>query len=119
MKETTSAFDFIIDLSPSSKIRSQFSDEEWAELVNRGPKEAQKSYHHEIEPLISHLFSEKMNLSQARKKWYDIRNLASPEYNNEFSYKENDWEKIKLWVEQITGRLYLEGIRIMPKSTSK
>src|SRR3954447_21598127 len=48
-----------------------------------------------------------MDLLQARKKWYELRNLVAPRYNNEFSYAENDWEKIKRWVEQVTGQLYV------------
>ncbi|CAG8548826.1 3854_t:CDS:10 [Paraglomus occultum] len=110
--ESTSPYDlarsFIMDLSLSSKIRGQFSNEEWAELVKRRPDVVRKSYHHEIESLISHLFSQKMDLLQARKKWYELRNLVAPStstrYNNEFSYTENDWEKIKRWVERVTGQ---------------
>ncbi|CAG8649618.1 8010_t:CDS:2, partial [Ambispora gerdemannii] len=95
---------FIVDLSLSSKIRGQFSNEEWADLVKRRPAAVRKSYHHEIESIISHLFSQKMDLLQARKKWYELRNLVAPKYNNEFSYTENDWEKIRRWVERVTGQ---------------
>ena len=51
-----------------------------------------------------------MDLLQARKKWYELRNLVAPKYNNEFSYAENDWEKIKRWVERVTGQLYVMGL---------
>jgi hypothetical protein len=56
------AHSFIVDLSPSSKIKGEFSNEEWAELVKRRPEAVRKSYHHEIEPLISHLFGKKVRL---------------------------------------------------------
>ncbi|CAG8646967.1 12568_t:CDS:2, partial [Acaulospora colombiana] len=88
-------YDFIVDLSLSSKIRGQFSNEEWDELVKRRPDAIRKSYHHEIESIISHLFSQKMDLLQARKKWYELRNWVAPKYNNELSYTENDWGKNK------------------------
>ncbi|CAG8461019.1 7964_t:CDS:10 [Cetraspora pellucida] len=106
--ESTSQYDpahsFIVDLSLSSKIRGQFSNEEWAKLVKRRPDVVRKSCHHEIESLIAHLFSQKMDLLQARKQWYELRNCVAPKYNNEFSYSENDWEKIKRWVERVTGQ---------------
>ncbi len=50
-----------------------------------------------------------MDLSQAREKWYELRNLDAPRYNNEFSYVENDWAKITRWVERVTGQLYVLG----------
>ncbi|CAG8732479.1 17870_t:CDS:2, partial [Racocetra fulgida] len=83
----------------------QFSTEEWVKLVKDRPDVVRKSYHHEIEQLISHLFSQKMDLREARKRWYEIRNLDAPEHKNEFSYAENDWEKLKRWVERVTGQL--------------
>ncbi|CAG8738715.1 14443_t:CDS:2, partial [Acaulospora morrowiae] len=48
-----------------------------------------------------------------RKRWYEIRNLGAPEYDKNFSYAENDWERIKLWIERATGQfLYaFESIR--------
>ncbi|CAG8694687.1 22526_t:CDS:10 [Cetraspora pellucida] len=83
--KSTSLYDpahsFIVDLSLSSKIRGQFSNEEWAKLVKRRPDVVQKSYYHEIESLISHLFGQKMDLLQARKQWYELRNLVAPKYN--------------------------------------
>ena len=48
-----------------------------------------------------------MDLSQARKRWYELRNLAAPIYDDSFSYAEVDWEKIKRWVERVTGQLYV------------
>jgi hypothetical protein len=66
--KSTSLYDparsFIVDLSLSSKIRGQFSNEEWADLVKRRPDAVQKSYHHEIESIISHLFSQKVRESE-------------------------------------------------------
>jgi hypothetical protein len=53
-----------------------------------------------------------MDLSEARKNWYELRNLVTPRYHNEFSYAENDWEKIKRWVERVTGQLYVIGFII-------
>ena len=50
-----------------------------------------------------------MDLSQAREKWYELRNLDAPRYNNEFSYVENDWAKIRRWVERVAGQLYVMG----------
>jgi len=66
--KSTSLYDparsFIVDLSLSSKIRGQFSNEEWADLVKRRPDVVRKSYHHEIESIISHLFSQKVRESE-------------------------------------------------------
>ncbi|RHZ76279.1 hypothetical protein Glove_199g101 [Diversispora epigaea] len=45
-----------------------------------------------------------MDLSRARLKWYELRNVVAPTYNNEFSYAENDWEKIKRWIERVIGQ---------------
>ena len=53
-----------------------------------------------------------MDLSQARKGWYELRNLAAPIYEDGFSYAEVDWEKIKRWVERVTGQLYVVGLII-------
>ncbi|CAG8594802.1 15501_t:CDS:2, partial [Acaulospora morrowiae] len=107
-KEITSLYNpahsFIIDLSPLSKIKNEFNDKQWAELVGRRPDAVRKTYHHEIEPIITHLFGQKTDLSQARKRWYELRNLAAPIYDDSFSYAEVDWEKIKRWVERVTGQ---------------
>ncbi|CAI2190654.1 4908_t:CDS:10 [Funneliformis geosporum] len=107
-KETTSLYNpahsFIIDLSPPSKIKGEFNDKQWAELVRRRPDAVRKTYHHEIEPIIAHLFGQKTDLSQARKRWYELRNLTAPMYDDSFSYAEVDWEKIKRWVERVTGQ---------------
>ncbi|CAG8693554.1 4525_t:CDS:10 [Funneliformis caledonium] len=107
-KETTSLYNpahsFIIDLSPTSKIKGEFNDKQWTELVGRRPDAVRKIYHHEIEPIISHLFGQKADLSQARKRWYELRNLATPKYDDSFSYAEVGWEKIKRWVERVTGQ---------------
>ncbi|CAG8521865.1 10602_t:CDS:2 [Paraglomus occultum] len=40
----------------------------------------------------------------AREKWYELRSLNAPRYNNEFSYGENDWPKITRWAERVTGQ---------------
>lgn len=48
-----------------------------------------------------------MDLSQAREKWHELRNVAAPTYNDGFSYAKNDWDKIKRWVERVTGQLYV------------
>ncbi|CAG8634719.1 9927_t:CDS:2, partial [Diversispora eburnea] len=107
-RETTSPYDpahsFIMDLSPSSKIKDGFSYEQWSEFLKRRPDAVKKTYHHEIEPFIVHLFENNMDLSQARLKWYELRNVVAPTYNNEFSYAENDWEKIKRWIERVIGQ---------------
>lgn len=50
------------------------------------------------------MFGQKADLSQARKRWYELRNLATPKYDDSFSYAEVDWEKIKRWVERVTGQ---------------
>ncbi|CAG8668557.1 14341_t:CDS:10, partial [Acaulospora morrowiae] len=107
-KKTTSPYDpahsFIIDLSSSSKIKDEFSNEWWSEFLKRRPEAVKKTYHYEIEPFIIHLFENNMDLSQARLKWYELRNVAAPTYNNEFSYAENDWEKIRRWIERVIGQ---------------
>ncbi|KAG9296337.1 hypothetical protein G9A89_014929 [Geosiphon pyriformis] len=112
-KKTISSYNparsFILDLSPSSKIRSEFPREKWNELV-ASKCITQWIYHHEIESIIAHLFggaSEKRpfrNLSEARSKWYTLRDLPSSEYTNEFSYAEDDWRKICRWIERATGQ---------------
>jgi len=56
------AHNFIVDLTPSSKIKGQFSNEEWFDLVKRRPEAVRKSYHQEIESLITHLFSQKVRI---------------------------------------------------------
>ncbi|RHZ77911.1 hypothetical protein Glove_168g307 [Diversispora epigaea] len=93
-----------MDLSPSSKIKDEFSYEQWSEFLKRRPDAVKKTYHHEIEPFIVHLFEKNMDLSQARLKWYELRSVVAPTYNNEFSYAENDWEKIKRWIERVIGQ---------------
>ncbi|CAG8753315.1 uncharacterized protein OCT59_010658 [Rhizophagus irregularis] len=103
-KESTSLYDFIIDLSPSLKIKGQFNNGQWTELVKRRPGVVKNTYHYEIEPLVAHLFSQDMDLSQAREKWHELRNVAAPTYNDGFSYAKNDWDKIKRWVERVTGQ---------------
>ncbi|CAG8459931.1 7911_t:CDS:10 [Paraglomus brasilianum] len=105
-KRTTSPHDpahsFVLDLSPSSKIRRDFSRKSWQELVT-SRRIAQTTYHHEIESLLTHLFGRR-NLTDARTRWYSLRDLPTPTYSNEFSYAENDWPKICRWVERVTGQ---------------
>ncbi|CAG8507582.1 1927_t:CDS:10 [Diversispora eburnea] len=74
------AHSFILDLSPSSKIKNEFSCEQWSEFLTKC-----------------------MNLSQARLKWYELRNMVAPTYN-ELSYAKNDWEKIRRWIERVIGQ---------------
>ncbi|KAG9296820.1 hypothetical protein G9A89_002217 [Geosiphon pyriformis] len=50
------AHSFILDLSQSSKIHSEFSHKLWAKSVSNKPDTTRKTYHHEIEPFIEHLF---------------------------------------------------------------
>ncbi|CAG8555807.1 27580_t:CDS:2, partial [Dentiscutata erythropus] len=84
---------YIIDLSPLSKIKGEFNDKQWAELVRRRPDAVRKAYYYEIEPIITHLFEQKVRIFRVRK------NLAAPAYDNSFLYAEGDWEKIKHWRE--------------------
>ncbi|CAG8670848.1 2098_t:CDS:2 [Rhizophagus irregularis] len=80
------AHSFIINLSHSSKIKGQFNNRQWTELIKRRPGVVRNTYHYEIEPLISNLFSQEMDLLQACKKWHELRNLAAPVYNDGFLY---------------------------------
>jgi len=51
-----------------------------------------------------------MDLSQARLKWDELHNVVAPEYKNEFSYKRNEWKKIRWWIQQVIGQLYVRVI---------
>ncbi|CAB5373694.1 unnamed protein product [Rhizophagus irregularis] len=45
--------------------------------------------------LDSHsLFTDRKRLHESRDKWVKIRDLKAPEYNEGFSYNEEDWKKI-------------------------
>ncbi|RUO95303.1 hypothetical protein BC936DRAFT_144565, partial [Jimgerdemannia flammicorona] len=110
-KKTTSSYNparsFILDLSPSSKIRSEFPRGKWNELV-ASKCITQCIYHHEIESIIAHLFggaSEKRpfrNLSEARSKWYTLRDLPSPEYTMSSHMQRTTGER---FVVGLSGRL--------------
>ena len=62
------AHSFIIDLSLTSKIKGEFNDKQWTELVGRRPDAVRKIYHHEIEPIISHLFEQKVRIFELESK---------------------------------------------------
>ncbi|RIA87270.1 hypothetical protein C1645_740257 [Glomus cerebriforme] len=95
---------YIMDLSPSSKIKDEFSDEQWKELIEK-PSVCQIPYHDEIKPIIEHLFGEKgITLEKARTKWYTLRNIPTPEYQDDDSYLKKDWNKILRWVERVIGQ---------------
>nr|CAG8614972.1 1638_t:CDS:10 [Entrophospora candida] len=106
-KKNTSPYDpahsYILDLSLTSKIKDEFSHKQWSELLKR-PDVVKKTFHHEIEPFIIHLFENNMDLSQARLKWDELHNVVAPEYKNEFSYKRNEWKKIRWWIQQVIGQ---------------
>ncbi|CAG8557417.1 13114_t:CDS:2 [Acaulospora colombiana] len=57
VKQTTSKFDFILDLTPKSKIEGEFEPKLWAELIADRPVIAETEYHKEIESICDHLFS--------------------------------------------------------------
>ncbi|RUP22168.1 hypothetical protein BC936DRAFT_139108 [Jimgerdemannia flammicorona] len=107
------AHDFILDLSPSSKIQGEFG-EQWDQLVADRPDVVRKAYHTEIKSIITHLFGQSgqrrlpVDLSQARTKWNTLRSLPVLENSGEFSYAEGDWEKIRRWIERATGQLLLQ-----------
>ncbi|GES94533.1 hypothetical protein GLOIN_2v1487478 [Rhizophagus clarus] len=106
-RQQTSSDSFLLPLLENYRAKEQphfTTQHTWTELVGRRPDAVRKIYHHEIEPIISHLFGQKADLSQARKRWYELRNLATPKYDDSFSYAEVDWEKIKRWVERVTGQ---------------
>ncbi|RHZ79259.1 hypothetical protein Glove_150g88 [Diversispora epigaea] len=106
-KKNTSPYDpahsFILDLSPTSKIRNEFSHEQWFELSKR-PDAVKKTSHHEIEPFIVHLFQNNMDLSQARLKWDELQKVDTPEYKNELSYNRDEWKKIRWWIHRVVGQ---------------
>ncbi|CAG8466371.1 5931_t:CDS:10 [Scutellospora calospora] len=108
MKKSTSPYDpahsFILDLSSSSKIRGEFSYEKWFEFLKRRPEVVKRTYHHEIEPFILHLFEHDIDLSQARSKWAELQNVNAPIYKKEFSYKKNNWKKIQWWIQRVVGQ---------------
>ncbi|RUS23769.1 hypothetical protein BC938DRAFT_474649 [Jimgerdemannia flammicorona] len=115
-RQATSPYDpahsFILDLSPLSKIRGNISHEQWAKLVLSRPEVSRRTYHHEIESLIVHLFGKSdqrkpINLPQAHEAWYTLRDLPVLEYSDNFSYDEGEWKKIQRWVERAAGQLYV------------
>ncbi|CAG8663389.1 5290_t:CDS:10 [Funneliformis caledonium] len=76
---------FIVDLSLSSKIKGQFSNEDWIKLVKRRP---------DVSINLIIMKSSLLFLTYLAKKWIYYK-LAK---------NENDWEKIKRWVERVTGQ---------------
>ncbi|CAG8571483.1 14978_t:CDS:2 [Acaulospora morrowiae] len=130
VKQTTSKFDlaysFILDLTPKSKIEGEFGPKLWAELIADRPVIAKTEYHKEIESICNHLFSplckkvryiwkfeyfvtniyafviftETTETYESRNKWKNLRDLKAPEYNDDFSYEKEDWEKILYWAER-------------------
>ncbi|CAB5104893.1 unnamed protein product [Rhizophagus irregularis] len=112
-KSTTSKYDlvhsFILDLTPCSRIEKEFEPEFWAELIADRPPAVNATYYEEIGSICDHLFGplgEKLRskkLHESRDKWVKIRDLKAPEYNEGFSYNEEDWKKILYWVERAIG----------------
>ncbi|CAG8594939.1 10743_t:CDS:2, partial [Racocetra fulgida] len=66
-KSNTSPYDFILDLSPTSKIRNEFSYEQWSELSKR-PEVVKKTFHQEIEPFIVLLFENNVRINGLKSK---------------------------------------------------
>ncbi|CAG8569117.1 8411_t:CDS:10 [Acaulospora morrowiae] len=108
VKQTTSKFDlahsYILDLTPKSKIEGEFDPKLWAELIADRPVMAKTEYHKEIESICDHLFGplckkKQPKLYESRDKWKTLRYLKVPEYNDDFSYYKEEWEKILYWAE--------------------
>src|SRR2546423_4251337 len=55
------AHSFILDLSPSSAIKSKFSTEQWTKLTTE-KHHAVKIYHTEIDSIITQLFGQDQNV---------------------------------------------------------
>ncbi|PKK58033.1 hypothetical protein RhiirC2_763634 [Rhizophagus irregularis] len=86
-------------LTPCSRIEKEFEPEFWAELIADRPPAVNATYYEEIGSICDHLFGplgEKLRskLHESRDKWVKIRDLKAPEYNEGFSYNEEDWKKI-------------------------
>ncbi|CAG8601104.1 1521_t:CDS:2, partial [Diversispora eburnea] len=107
IEEEDDRYDYFSPLSVLQKYRvkentSPYDYEQWSKLLKR-PNVIKKTNHHEIEPFIKHLFYN-MDLSQARSKWDELQNINAPEYKNEFSYKNDEWKKIRWWIHQVIGQ---------------
>ena len=120
------AHSFILDLTPESKIEGEFEPKLWAELIADRPVITKSEYHKEIESICDYLFGplckkvryiwkfehfvtniyvlwylqKQPKLYESRDKWKNLRDLKAPEYNNDFSYEKEDWEKILYWAER-------------------
>ncbi|GES95999.1 hypothetical protein GLOIN_2v1487478 [Rhizophagus clarus] len=114
-KDSTSKFDpahsYILDLTPTSKIIKEFTPEHWSELVADRPEVVNVEYHKELDSIFDYLFGQRKgkkptikNIQQACTQWKNLRNIEPPEYEEEFSYDKDDWEKILWWIEWAVGR---------------
>jgi len=41
---------------------------------------------------------------QARQRWKELRSLPTPSHSDEFSYNEDQWERILWWAERTVGQ---------------
>ncbi|RUS30326.1 hypothetical protein BC938DRAFT_479552 [Jimgerdemannia flammicorona] len=111
-KSTTSQFDparsYILDLTPASKIINEFDSKQWTQLLEDKNLKA-SCFHHEIETIIGKLFDSAgawrlANLMQARQRWRELSSLPAPSYSDEFSYNEDQWERILWWARCTVGQ---------------
>ncbi|KAF0489271.1 hypothetical protein F8M41_022100 [Gigaspora margarita] len=78
------------------KIKDEFTVEKWSELLRKRPNAVKKTYHQEIEPLITHLFEANLSLSKARSKCLDaFESFRNPVQNN---CLERQWMGIMLFL---------------------
>ena len=54
-------------LTQSSKIKGEFSYEQWSVFLKRKPDVIRKTYHREIEPFIMHLFGNNVRICKLEK----------------------------------------------------
>ncbi|CAG8470600.1 9641_t:CDS:2 [Paraglomus occultum] len=111
-KQTTSKFDlahnYILDLTPKSKIERYFEPEIWAKLIADRPATAKPEYYKEIEFICDHLFGppskkKRWKLNKYRERWASLRNLEIPDYDDDAPYERGDWERILYWAERAVG----------------
>ncbi|CAH1767727.1 15764_t:CDS:2 [Entrophospora sp. SA101] len=106
-KPTTSQFDparsYILDLTPESKIRKEFSSDDWS-IVIEDNKITMTDYSSEISTITDKLFGLDgakglKNISVVRKMLEDVKNVPEPIHSS--SYEIKNWDKIIRWIRHI------------------
>ncbi|CAH1762345.1 7103_t:CDS:2, partial [Entrophospora sp. SA101] len=108
-KPTISKYDFayshVLELSPTSRIRSEFNNEEWTVMCNDRPNDVNIKYFTEINSIINHLFGKKkiLTVQEARNNWMELRGMKVPNDIANYSFNKDNWKSILFWVEDVLG----------------